>query len=141
MGNAFSGGIFIAVALMDLIPDSVEMINDSGIGFTDLSYLLILVGYVLVFVTEKLFEEEEEEHAEQHSSQVEDLMNPTTPQNPLTINSTEKQGQNLKEIREDLLATEPLVSRYKPQPEPKKKSSYKAYVMAIALSIHSVRYI
>lgn len=134
MGNAFSGGIFIAVAIMDLIPDSVEMINDSGIGFTDLSWLLILVGYVLVFVIEKMFEEPEPEHP--HNPEV--LANPAlTAQGLHNINS-EKQ-----EIREDLLATDPLYNTRKAEMQDSvhsgpKKSSYKAYVMAVALSIHSV---
>ena len=141
MGNAFSGGIFIAVAMMELIPDSVDMINESGIGFKSLSYLLILIGYLLVFVIEKLFEEEEK--PESHTPQVEDLMTPGAgAHNPHAINSTGKQAlQDFQEIREDMLSTEPLVLQRKPQHEPKKKSSYRAYIMSIALSIHSVIYI
>jgi zinc transporter ZupT len=131
MGNAFSGGIFIAVAIMDLIPDSVEMINESGIAFTDLSWLLILVGYVLVFVIEKMFEEPEPEH----THQPEDLANPALGSLGMHNINGEKQ-----EIREDLLATEPLCNTRKVdiQESTQKKSSYKAYVMAVALSIHSV---
>lgn len=131
MGNAFSGGIFIAVAIMDLIPDSVDMINESGIAFTDLSWLLILVGYVLVFVIEKMFEEPEAED----SHNPEDLANPALGAQGLHNINGEKQ-----EIREDLLATDPLYNTRKAeiQESAPKKSSYKAYVMAVALSIHSV---
>ena len=70
LANAFSGGVFIAIALLHIMPESVEMWEslmkkqwlDANPGFSScdcpecypLPFLLIVFGYTLIFVFDKV---------------------------------------------------------------------------------------
>ena len=70
IANAFSGGVFIAICLMHIMPEQTENYNDL---YEDskfpLPFLFLMVGYVLILVLDKVmfdthsaFHKEDEHH-------------------------------------------------------------------------------
>ena len=54
IGNAYSGGIFLSIALMHLLPEATERIQDSVSGHIPLSQLLTICGYLVVLIVDKV---------------------------------------------------------------------------------------
>ena len=151
MGNAFAAGIFLAVALMDLLPDSVEDMAESGIGFTDLTYLLVISGYVLILTLEKIIFDshslvDHKHHADSTrfqsaasadmqrihpatSAELDELVQAAI--NPMKSFNMIIKENDLDEAR----ITEALTH---PKGEPHKNADFTPYLLAIALSVHSV---
>lgn len=52
--NAFAGGVFMAIAMLHLLPEAHEEVEGSLNIEYPLSYMLSLVGYVLILYVEKI---------------------------------------------------------------------------------------
>jgi zinc transporter ZupT len=153
MGNAFAAGIFLAVALMDLLPDSVEDMAESGIGFTDLTYILVITGYILILTLEKIIFDSHSVIDHRHHSD-------STRYQSMTSIDMQRSGQassNLDEIVQAVINPRKSFSMVIKESEhqemstsdlavakPKQEhshSDFTPYLLAIALSVHSVRFI
>lgn len=54
IANVFAAGIFLAVALMDLLPEGNEILKDRVSEFDSLGYLMCITGYALILFVEKV---------------------------------------------------------------------------------------
>ena len=62
VANAFSGGVFIAIALMHIMPEQTESyaeLTENGIigpklGSFPLPFLLVVLGYTLILIIDKV---------------------------------------------------------------------------------------
>lgn len=137
---------------MDLLPDSVEDMEKSGIGFTDLTYLLVISGYVLILTLEKIIFDRHSHIYNKIKKRSNRLQNSTSPDmqrtHPATstdldelvqaaINPMKSFSMIIKEIKpQEVPLTEELKG---PTQEDHKPTDFTPYLLAIALSVHSVR--
>lgn len=58
------------MALIDLLPDAIEKMEESDLDFKDLPYLMAIAGYVLIFTLEKILFDSHSlmEHSHSHSN-------------------------------------------------------------------------
>lgn len=153
MGNAFAAGIFLAVALMDLLPDSVEDMAESGIGFTDLTYILVITGYILILTLEKIIFDSHSVVDHRHHSDSTRYQSMTSmdmqrseqaSSNELdeivqaAINPRKSFNMVIKESEHQEMSATELVAKPKQEHN---HSDFTPYLLAIALSVHSVRFI
>jgi zinc transporter 1/2/3 len=56
IANSFAGGIFLSLALLHLMPESAELMNAAcgGECAYPFAYLIILLGYVVILIIEKV---------------------------------------------------------------------------------------
>lgn len=58
LGNAFSGGVFLCVGLVHLLPEASKQIESLRLGINDtlpISCTVALCGFLLIFCIEKIF--------------------------------------------------------------------------------------
>jgi zinc transporter 1/2/3 len=55
--NAFAGGVFLAIALIHLLPEADELMNEGCGGSCGypVAFLLVLAGYILILLIERVF--------------------------------------------------------------------------------------
>jgi len=77
IANAFSGGVFLAIALMHIMPEQVEAYEEVGEVDFPMPFLILVIGYTLILIIDKvLFDThdifETHEHGEgEHANSVE----------------------------------------------------------------------
>lgn len=54
MGNSFSGGVFLGISLLHLLPESSENLKQNIDFDFPLSYLLAIVGYMTILYIDKV---------------------------------------------------------------------------------------
>ncbi len=57
LGNAFSGGVFLCVGLLHLLPEAAENMDKLNISLNEelpIVYLVALCGFLLIFFIEKI---------------------------------------------------------------------------------------
>lgn len=146
MGNAFSAGIFLAVAVMDLLPDSIEKIEEAGC-FSDLTFVLIIVGYVIILILEKIMFTSHLSFNKSHrNSAILNEIRPCTNEVRPCTNALSDRFK-VKDQREAISNTENLTvylvenELHEPDKQPqRRKSDITSYLLVTAFSVHSVNY-
>lgn len=67
--NCLAGGIFFAVAIIHLLPESRELFEQVGRGHKFTAYIVTAVGFFLIFFFEKVLFS----HSHQHHNQIEEI--------------------------------------------------------------------
>eukprot|EP01113_Clastostelium_recurvatum_P042228 TRINITY_DN6828_c0_g1_i1.p1 TRINITY_DN6828_c0_g1~~TRINITY_DN6828_c0_g1_i1.p1 ORF type:complete len:368 (-),score=74.55 TRINITY_DN6828_c0_g1_i1:38-1141(-) len=64
-GNAFAGGVFLAIGLTHLLGESSEMINEALDMNVNISFMVCMAGFLLIFLIEKVLMSEGHVHHHQ----------------------------------------------------------------------------
>ncbi|CAG9327704.1 unnamed protein product [Blepharisma stoltei] len=134
LGSCFSGGIFLSVAIADLLPEATKKSEEAIGSRFPLASVLVLTGYSLILFIEKLAFSSEHHHRHHHHSTVhmkkETTISMAIPQKKLEINSI---SITLEDIKDNLIDDEPE------SPDIVESSnSISGIILAIALSIHNL---
>ena len=54
VANAFSGGVFLAIALVHILPEQYESYTELHVSDFPLPFVLLLVGYTLILMIDKV---------------------------------------------------------------------------------------
>jgi hypothetical protein len=139
MGNAFSAGIFLAVAVMDLVPDSIERMEEAGC-FPDLAFLIILIGYITILILEKILFSSHLTSHESHEKSAISKEGPCTDKSDRFNVEEHQEAPDAENLTEFLVAVHEPEKQFQRRPAQTglQKSGLTSYLLVAGFSVHSV---
>lgn len=75
LANCFAGGAFLSLSLFHLLPEAIEQLDSASLSITikkghsfNVAYLLVFVGFSLIFLLERVIVEEDDSCGHNHHS-------------------------------------------------------------------------